>query len=155
HSGKAVVLKGEGDLAFAIRASCAVPGWYLPVVDKGGRRLVDGGLVALVPVAAARELLPDIVIAVDVNYEGAKFLGPPRTALGVLFQSMMVVQRTVSAHETRAADVAVRPKVGHIRWDEMGRAAELIRAGEEAARAALPAIKGLLAAREEATAPLQ
>ncbi|MFN2482172.1 MAG: patatin-like phospholipase family protein [Pyrinomonadaceae bacterium] len=155
HSGKAVVLKGEGDLAFAIRASCAVPGWYLPVVDKGGRRLVDGGLVALVPVAAARELLPDIVIAVDVNYEGAKFLGPPRTALGVLFQSMMVVQRTVSAHETRAADVAVRPKVGHIRWDEMGRAAELIRAGEEAARAALPAIKELLAAREEATAPLQ
>jgi NTE family protein len=147
HSGRAVVLKGEGDLAFAIRASCAVPGWYLPVVDGEGRRLVDGGLVALVPVAAARSLEPDIVIAVDVNYEGAKFLGPPRTALGVLFQSMMVVQRTVSAHETRAADVAVRPKVGHIRWDEMGRAAELIRAGEEAARAALPRIEELLAAR--------
>lgn len=147
HSGKAVVLKGEGDLGFAIRASCAVPGWYLPVVDGEGRRLVDGGLVALVPVAAARELSPDIVIAVDVNYEGAKFLGPPRTALGVLFQSMMVVQRTASAHETRAADVAIRPKVGHIRWDEMGRAAELIRAGEEAARAALPEIEELLAAR--------
>jgi NTE family protein len=147
HSGRAVVLKGEGDLAFAIRASCAVPGWYLPVVDGEGRRLVDGGLVALVPVAAARSLEPDIVIAVDVNYEGAKFLGPPRTALGVLFQSMMVVQRTVSAHETRAADVAVRPKVGHIRWDEMGRAAELIRAGEAAAREALPKIAELLAAR--------
>jgi NTE family protein len=149
HSGKAVVLKGEGDIAFAIRASCAVPGWYLPVVDEEGRRLVDGGLVALVPVAAARSLKPDIVIAVDVNYEGAKFLGPPRTALGVLFQSMMVVQRTVSAHETRGADVAIRPKVGHIRWDEMGRAAELIRAGEEAARAALPKIEELLAARAQ------
>ncbi|HEX8161587.1 MAG TPA: patatin-like phospholipase family protein [Pyrinomonadaceae bacterium] len=151
HSGRAVVLKGEGDIAFAIRASCAVPGWYLPVVDGEGRRLVDGGLVALVPVAAARELSPDVVVAVDVNYEGAKFLGPPRTALGVLFQSMMVVQRTVSAHETRAADVAVRPKVGHIRWDEMGRAAELIRAGEEAARAALPRIEALLAARTAAS----
>ena len=152
HSGRAVVLKGEGDLAFAIRASCAVPGWYLPVVDGEGRRLVDGGLVALVPVAAARSLRPDVIIAVDVNYEGAKFLGPPRTALGVLFQSMMVVQRTVSAHETRAADLAIRPKVGHIRWDEMGRAAELIRAGEEAALAALPKIEELLAARAEEAA---
>ncbi|HLL14215.1 MAG TPA: patatin-like phospholipase family protein [Pyrinomonadaceae bacterium] len=145
HTGQAVVMRGEGDAAFAIRASCAVPGWYVPVTDAEGRQLVDGGLVANLPAAAARALGPDIVIAVDVNFEGAKFLGPPQSAIGVLFQSIMVVQRTVSTHEGRNADIVICPKVGHIRWDEMSRAAELIAAGEEAARDALAAIKSLLA----------
>ncbi|MCA1616279.1 MAG: patatin-like phospholipase family protein, partial [Acidobacteria bacterium] len=105
-TGAAVVLKGEGELAFAIRASCAVPGWYRPVTDGEGRQLVDGGLVANLPVRVLKNFdpPPDITVAVDVNYEGAKFLGPPRTALGVLFQTIMVVQRAISAHESRAAD---------------------------------------------------
>jgi NTE family protein len=145
QTGQAVVMSGRGDAAFAIRASCAVPGWYVPVTDAEGRQLVDGGLVANLPAAAARSLDPDIVIAVDVNFEGAKFLGPPQSAIGVLFQSMMVVQRTVSTHEGRNADVVIRPKVGHIRWDEMTRAAELIALGEEAALAALADIHTLLA----------
>jgi len=145
RTGQAVVMRDEGDAAFAIRASCAVPGWYVPVTDAEGRQLVDGGLVANLPAAAARALGPDIVIAVDVNFEGAKFLGPPQSAIGVLIQSIMVVQRTVSTHEGRNADLVIRPKVGHIRWDEMSRAAEMLAAGEEAARESLADIKALLA----------
>src|SRR5678815_1855772 len=74
-SGAAVVLKDEGDVPFAIRASCAIPGWYVPVLDNEGRQLVDGGLVAIVPTSVARSLGADIVIAVDVNREGATFIG--------------------------------------------------------------------------------
>jgi NTE family protein len=148
-TGGAVVLKDEGDLAFAIRASCAVPGWYVPVVDSQGRQLVDGGLVSLVPVTAARALGADIVIAVDVNHEGAKFLGASRSAFGVILQSMVHAQRSASAHEVRQADVAILPRVGHIRWDEMRRGAELVAAGEAAARQALPQIERLLAERTE------
>jgi NTE family protein len=148
-TGGAVVLKGEGDLAFAIRASCAVPGWYVPVVDAQGRQLVDGGLVSLVPVTAARSLGAEIVIAVDVNHEGAKFLGAARSAFGVILQSMVHAQRSASAHEVRQADVAILPRVGHIRWDEMRRGAELIAAGEAAAREALPQIERLLASHAE------
>ena len=145
HTGQAVVMRGEGDAAFAIRASCAVPGWYVPVTDAEGRQLVDGGLVANLPASTARSLGPDIVIAVDVNFEGAKFLGPPQSAIGVLIQSIMVVQRTVSTHEGRNADIVIRPKVGHIRWDEMTRAAEMLAAGEQAARESLADIRALLA----------
>src|ERR1700687_4328070 len=50
-SGEAVVMRDEGDVPFAIRASCAIPGWYVPVTDENGRQLVDGGLVSLIPVA--------------------------------------------------------------------------------------------------------
>ena len=143
HSGLRVVMQGEGDVAFAIRASCCIPGWYIPVTDPKGRQLVDGGLVANIPTAAARSLGSDIVIAVDVNAEGAKFLGPPQSAIGIILQSMMVVQRTASEHQLQEADVVIRPRVGHIRWDEITRGPELIEAGAEAARTTLERIKHL------------
>ena len=144
QSGTAIVMSGEGDVAFAIRASCALPGWYVPVIDEGGRQLVDGGLVANVPTAAVRSLGADIVIAVDVNTEGAKFIGPPHSALGVILQAMLVIQRTAALHQLQDADVVIRPRVGHLRWDEMSRADEFIAAGEEAARATLERIKHLV-----------
>lgn len=144
HSGAAVLMKGEGDVALAIRASCAIPGWYVPVTDEKGRQLIDGGVVANIPTLAARALGAELVIAVDVNSEGAKFLGPPTSIIGVLIQSMMVVQRTASTHQLNAADVVISPSVGHIRWDEMTRADELIRLGEEAARSQIETIKHLL-----------
>jgi NTE family protein len=142
-SGSAVILT-EGDVPFAIRASCALPGWYVPVMDEHGRQLVDGGLVANIPTAAVRALGADIVIAVDVNSEGAKFIGPPHSVIGVLLQSIMVVQRTAAIHQLHDADVVISPKTGHIRWDEMGRVDELIALGEQAARVTVQRIKHLL-----------
>lgn len=152
HSGLAVVMSGEGDVAFAVRASCCIPGWYIPVTDKKGRQLVDGGLVANIPTAAVRSLGADIVIAVDVNAEGAKFLGPPQSAIGIILQSMMVVQRTASEHQLQGADVVIRPRVGHIRWDEITRGSELMEAGAEAARTTIDRIKRLTYALPEQSA---
>jgi len=144
HTGAAVVMRDAGDLALAIRASCAVPGWYVPVTDAQGRQLVDGGLVANLPSSVARALGAEVVVAVDVNYEGAKFLGPPTSVVGVLLQSFLVAQHTAVEYQRQLADVVISPAVGHLRWDEMGRAEEFIDAGCEAARAALPALKELL-----------
>lgn len=151
QTGDPVVLSGTGDVPFAIRASCTIPGIYVPVTDPAGRQLVDGGLVANVPAREARVLGADLVIAVDVNSEGAKFLGPPRSAFGIVVQAMMVVQRTAARHQLVDADLVIRPLVGHLRWDEVGRAQEFIQAGEDAARLAIPRIKELLAPPEPST----
>ncbi len=144
NTGDAVVMKEQGDVPFAIRASCTLPGLYVPVIDARGRQLVDGGLVANIPVDAARELGADIIVAVDVNAEGAKFLGTPQSTFGVLMQSLVLVQRAIAARDTARADVVIRPRIGHIRWDEMTRGNELIQAGEEAARECIDEIKRLL-----------
>ena len=140
-TGKAVILKDTGDVPFAIRASCAIPGWYLPVIDEQGRQLVDGGLVANVPVSIARSLGADIVIAVDVNADGAKFLGSSLSIISVVIQSMLVVQRVAAQAQLELADLVIRPHVGHIRWDEMGRADELLAAGREAVAESLADIR--------------
>jgi NTE family protein len=148
-TGAAVVMRDHGDVPFAIRASCAIPGWYVPVTDEHGKQLVDGGLVALVPASVARSLGADIVVAVDVNSQGATFLGSSNSVIGVVLQSMLVVQKTATHYQLASSDFVIRPRVGHIRWDEMGRAAELINAGYEAGVESAPSILALI---EQATA---
>lgn len=144
RTGTAVVLKDEGDVPFAIRASCTIPGWYVPVLDEEGRQLVDGGLVAVVPASFTRALGADIVIAVDVNSEGATFITSSSSVIGVLLQSMMVVQKTASTYQLEMSDFVISPKVGHIRWDEMGRADELMEAGYKVGLESISEIRALL-----------
>lgn len=143
-TGTPVVLQGEGDVPFAIRASCTIPGWYVPVLDQEGRQLVDGGLVAVIPASFTRSLGADLVIAVDVNSEGATFITPSSSVIGVLLQSMMVVQKTASSHQLELSDLVISPKVGHIRWDEMGRSEELMEAGYEVGIESIPRIRALI-----------
>jgi NTE family protein len=65
-SGRELWLR-HGDLLDAVRASCAMPGLFAPVV-RDGTVLVDGGLVNPVPVSMCRAFGADIVIAVDLSW---------------------------------------------------------------------------------------
>jgi NTE family protein len=56
----------EGDLWDAIRASIAIPGLFTPY-DVHGRELVDGGLLAPLPIAATRLSDAHRLIAVDMH----------------------------------------------------------------------------------------
>ncbi|QQO56193.1 MAG: patatin-like phospholipase family protein [Thiohalocapsa sp. PB-PSB1] len=56
----------DGDLVTAVRASISLPTVFAPV-RNGERLLIDGGLVANVPVAAARALGAQVVLGVDVT----------------------------------------------------------------------------------------
>ena len=104
----------------------------------------DNTIAHNVPVSIARSLGADVVIAVDVNAEGAKFLGPTLSIIGVVIQAMLVVQRTASQTEINSADLVLKPHVGHIRWDEMARANELLEAGREAVVENLTEIRKLI-----------
>lgn len=64
----------RGVLAECMRASFAMPGVF-PPININGRWLLDGALVNPVPVAAARALGADMVIAVNLN---ADILGKTR-----------------------------------------------------------------------------
>ena len=144
RNGTPIVLRDTGDVPFAIRASACLPAFYVPCRDQEGRLLVDGGLVANLPISYTRDLGADIVIAVDVGADGARFMELPRTALGVLTQVFVAVERIVSNQESANADLIIAPKVGHIRWDETRRAEELVKGGHDAALESIDAIKKLI-----------
>jgi NTE family protein len=73
-SGREIWLR-HGKVFDAVRASCAIPGVFTPVI-RDGAVLVDGGLVNPVPVSMCRALGADIVVAVDLTWGK---LGPYRT----------------------------------------------------------------------------
>ena len=66
YSGRELWLQ-HGNLMDAVRASCAMPGLFTPVV-RDNVLVVDGGLVNPVPVSMCRALGADLVIAVDLSW---------------------------------------------------------------------------------------
>ena len=66
ETGETYVMAG-GDLARSMRASMAVPGLIAPTLVDGNM-LVDGGIVANLPVSVMREMDVDIIIAVEVDF---------------------------------------------------------------------------------------
>ncbi len=148
ETGKSVVLKDSGDLPFAIRASCAIPGVFMPLEDEKGRKLIDGGVVAPIPTKAVRKMGAEIIIAVDVLACGATYWGTPSTLLGVFFQSALMLLRAASKAQHYRADVVIIPQIAHLRPDEIGKIDEFIEAGEKAALEKIDKIKALIAKQD-------
>jgi len=66
YSGRELWLR-HGNLMDAVRASCAMPGLFTPVV-RDNVLVVDGGLVNPVPVSMCRALGAELVIAIDLSW---------------------------------------------------------------------------------------
>ncbi|TKK83941.1 patatin-like phospholipase family protein [Herbidospora galbida] len=77
----AQVLLDHGDLESALLASAAIPG-VLPPVEREGRTLVDGGVVAYLPVLAARQAGAASVVVLSAGPAGVaqRPAGLPRRA---------------------------------------------------------------------------
>lgn len=99
-----LVLLDSGDLSQALLASSAIPGVF-PWVERDDRRLVDGGLVAMVPVRQAVERGAGSVVVLDC---GQYRPGSRRTdgLLGVLVQSL-----AIAARQQVTLDLAVAEQV--------------------------------------------
>src|SRR5271155_5028066 len=140
-NGEPVVFT-HGNLSEAIRASCAFPGLFEPV-KIGTRCLADGGLVAQVPTAAARELGAELVVGVSVGLDDGH-LGAPSNIFQVVCRAVSAAQKHQLEIWERHADLVLRPDVQSLAWDDFDRADEAIEAGAAAARRALPRILKLL-----------
>lgn len=140
QTGEEVVYT-SGNLARLIRASCSIPGIFIPVkVD--GRLLIDGGIKNTVPVSVARAMQADFVIAVDVGF--CVKCGPLKNIFQVLFQAIQIMGQELNNYQTMSADVAIRPQLGDLDQLAFHRAEEAIEKGEKAAEEALPKLIWLL-----------
>ena len=149
HTGETVVLR-EGSLARAVRASMSIPGIYAPV-EVGDRLLVDGGIVANVPVRPLRQMGADVVVAATLG-EALDFQ-PVRTLLGVLTNAFLVAVYTATRLDLQqGVDVVIEPDlVVHNHWDARQRD-PLIEKGRQAGLEALPRIRDALDAFRAAAA---
>lgn len=165
-TGEEVAL-GSGPLLPAVRATCAVPGVF-PPERIGSHCLVDGGVTNVLPVNLAWACDPDIVIAVNIVATPPPTLrldstfGRAATALGKLipnpitaFLAYEVAMRSVEIALDRQRAMAVAmtgPEVlidvdlSHVSISDFQRFDEIVEAGREATRRALPRIRGAMAA---------
>ena len=144
NKAETVIYTDSGDLPFAIRSSCTVPGVFVPLNDGNGRQLVDGGIVSSMPTEIARSMGAEIVIAVDLISCGATFRAGRRSGFGIAIRSAMTLLRTATQNQRALADIVIDPQIAHLRPDQIKRRDEFIRLGEEAARNSIDAIKEIV-----------
>jgi len=128
ENGDEVDLCG-GPLRSCIKASASVPG-VAPAVAVEGRRLVDGGVVAEVPVELAARM-GGPVLAVDVSMD---IPGPGKddTALDTMMRTQMMTSHLLRQYQLRDARWVIRPLVGSALWSEWDRFDEMVEAGRRA-----------------------
>jgi len=135
----------SGALPTVMRASMSVPGVFAPAqIDD--HLYVDGGLVRNLPVDVARRMGVDLVIAVNL---GSTYL--PRkdlnSVVGVLGQMVAILTQQNVEQSLRSLrpgrDLLISPDLGNISATDFTRAAEAIRTGVAAGRAAAPRLRHL------------
>jgi NTE family protein len=140
QAGKEVVF-GSGNTGTAVRASCSVPGIFIPPVISG-RMYVDGGVVSPVAVDAARRFGADIVIAVDISSDSTTTA--PQGTIETLLQAISIMYSNLSGIQLARADIVIKPKTGYIGSSDFSKKHEAVLEGEKAALEALPKIKEIV-----------
>ncbi len=141
HTGDDCIMR-EGSIREAALASAAIPG-FLPPVKQNGHLLVDGAVTAPVPVRALQDAGMDIIIAVDVGQE-ISTQPEAQNIVDIMFRTNSITSHKLKTLLLEAADVIVRPDVGHIHWADFQNIRDLIEEGERAAREKLPDILELI-----------
>jgi NTE family protein len=131
----------DGDVGFAVRASCSIPGIFLPA-NAENQEYVDGGLVSPLPVQTARNQGANVVVAVDV---GADDPSGRQNRIGggmyeLILRSFEIMGQALRRQEAQAADVVIRPDVGRISSTDFTARKALIEAGQKAGNLLAPVI---------------
>ena len=141
NSGEVVEFT-QGSVVDAVRASTSIPGVFAPA-KQGGRTLIDGGVVANVPVSVARMHGADIVIAVNITSNVVDYsLGGD--VLSVTLQAINIMMGKMARTETASADVLITPLIGTVGTLDFSKKKQCIEAGLQAAEEAVPGIRAAI-----------
>jgi NTE family protein len=140
-TGEAMVFRDKGDVVLPIRASCSYPGLFQPVPCVG-RLLVDGAISTEVPALLTRLLGATHVISLHLPMQGAAAM--PTNMFHVINRCFQILHSRTEITWRQHSDLVIEPEVRGMEWDAFESAMQLVKAGEEAARAALPRIRGWL-----------
>ena len=133
----------KGDLTEAMRASATLPLRFNPL-SQDSSILMDGGLLANIPVDVARSFGASEVIVSDMT---AKLR--PRDQLNtpwdVTDQVISLMMQRQNAEQLQHADLVIKPDLPEVSDIDFHNIAPMIEGGRVAARAMLPAIRQYLA----------
>lgn len=141
HSGEPVVFD-RGSLRKAVLASSAVPG-IAPLINLGGRWLMDGGVACLVPTACARRRGHEKIVAVNVD-RNVFSEGIPDQALETYLRAGEIQAYHLAQRMLQEADLVITPAVGDVHWADFMAGEFLMEQGMLAAQRDIDDVKALL-----------
>ena len=142
-----LVVMNSGEIGPAVRASCSVPGVFTPF-RREGRLLVDGGVIANLPVQVARQMGAEYVIAVDLLPVPREQRKEPENIVELSFTSIYALIRANQGYGEQA-DCTIVPDIAEYSLIDLTVAEELIAAGRAAAEAQLDTIRSDLLLLEQ------
>ena len=129
--GQSVALK-SGNLARAIRASSTLPVNYAPVkIDE--MILVDGGIMANIPVRFAKEFQPDIIIAMDAT-SAIHLPEVLNTPLKIVDQIISITMEHFAQTDAKLADIVIVPQIENQSYLDFSNVKELVNIGYNATK---------------------
>lgn len=137
-TGNEIIFK-NGSLGDALRATTSFPLAFSPF-ELNGMLLVDGGLLEPIPVQTAKNSGSDFVIAVNTTSDilGVNDINNP---IDIINTTTTIMQLDLKEKELAQADIVIKPDIEGMTATDFSKVAKLIKAGEIAARNALPEIK--------------
>src|SRR5580765_219237 len=142
-TGEPVSFRDTGDVFLPIRASCSYPGLFQPV-QAGDRLLVDGAMSIEIPARLARELGATHVVSVCLPPPPCR--RPPADVFQVVRRCFQIMQGHSESGWRHESDLVITPDLKAVEWNGFEAGPELVKAGEEAALAALPTIESWFSA---------
>lgn len=120
----------QAPIADAVRASIAIPGVFFPKKYRG-MMLVDGAVKNNLPTDILRAMGADIVLAVDLGYDGSPCYDIHVTG-EVLKRTVDIINREITMLKgVRYADYVFRPPVQALTIADLSKALDAILIGEE------------------------
>lgn len=152
-TGEELVFTG-GSLVSAIRSSISIPVAFAPYPVGEGRFAMDGGIVNNMPVALARALGADIVIAVDVNATQTVSIEQLNTFSGAVTQTLNIVTQRNTEIQYSLCDILLRPELSKVSTFDFFNSDSIIAAGRAECEAHEAEFE-MVAARVAQSRPLQ
>lgn len=136
-NGEAIILN-TGRVSHAVCASTAIPGVMHPVT-LGGRIMLDGAVAQPVPVALAKSMGADIVIAVDVSTP-QHVKKSPKNFIGTILNTIDIMSERIVNDELQLADVVIKPWLANNQLN-FKESLSYIERGYEVTKALIPEIQ--------------
>ena len=126
------VIYETGELLPAIKASAAIPGVFAPV-SIGGRILVDGGVVNVVPYEQVMKLC-DVTIAVDVTGTHTPHKYEVPSVMESVLGTFRIMQTASLAAKMKVLqpDIFVHPEIHNVRLLDFNKLEDVFRQAEPA-----------------------
>lgn len=110
-----IVAFEDGALAPAIVASSSVPVLFEPV-KYDNKILVDGGVVAALPVTTAKEKNPAMIIAIDISNNLPE--ETPGDFISIANRSLKIMHKKLSKLQQAEADIVISPTINMATLEE-------------------------------------